>query len=69
MRSTHKMFIGLALAVAALVASPVRTTRAEEAAPLPTYFSGANADPATPTWPDPTAFHLFCLSTQVSTAA
>ena len=26
----------------------------EEAAPLPAYFAGANADPAKPAWPDPT---------------
>ena len=27
---------------------------AEEPPPLPAYFTGANADPAKPTWPDPT---------------
>jgi hypothetical protein len=31
--------------------------RAEDQAPLPAYFSGANEEGKTPAWPDPTARH------------
>jgi Amt family ammonium transporter len=55
----------IAMWVAIATAAPLRIAVADEAAPatapaaaaastLPAYFSGANADPAKPTWPDPT---------------
>ena len=55
----------IAMWVAIATAAPLRIAVADEAAPvaapaaaaaptLPAYFSGTNADPAKPTWPDPT---------------
>ncbi|MEA2624729.1 MAG: ammonium transporter, Amt family, partial [Candidatus Binatota bacterium] len=45
----------LVLAALAMLAVGATAVVAEDApAPLPSYFSGANADPAKPAWPDPT---------------
>ena len=53
---TRKNFLGaLALLLtAAAVPATLGIARAEDAPALPAYFTGANADPAKPTWPDPT---------------
>jgi len=48
--------LALALGVALFGASlgPVALVRADDPPSVPQYFSGANADPAKPVWPDPT---------------
>ena len=44
----------LVLAVASGLAVPALVARAGDTPSLPAYFSGANADPEKPVWPDPT---------------
>jgi Amt family ammonium transporter len=53
---TRKKFLGaLALLLTATaVPATLGIARAEDAPALPSYFAGANADPAKPVWPDPT---------------
>src|SRR5262245_45802698 len=49
---------GVGILLLALVATgigvPATRARAADAPELPSYFSGANADPEKPSWPDPT---------------
>jgi Amt family ammonium transporter len=58
MRSGRLFIASICVFSIALLSSPSHLRADEDApaaaAPLPAYFSGANADPAKPVWPDPT---------------
>jgi ammonium transporter, Amt family len=50
-----RLTLGLgAVLLSAWLVAPLAKVWADDAPSLPAYFSGANADPAAPVWPDPT---------------
>jgi Amt family ammonium transporter len=54
-RLSRLLLIGALLLASGVVQMPGRVaTAADEPPQLPAYFSGTSADPAKPTWPDPT---------------
>ena len=56
MVNPRKRIVGVLALFLLTVAAPliVRVARADDAPQLPAYFTGTSADPAKPTWPDPT---------------